>query len=228
MRIPFIPDVIGKVGGGLILTQRKTRFSVSLDTPSAFVAPNALDNSGYCTPLESQGNNPWCDSYATCQMLQASYWRDFGVQMQFDEAKHYRECKIIDGDTNEGTSLETGLKVAETIALNDKGIIPVIQAKEIEDDKDIPYAIHKYGMVLTGLRITDGWQYTRWNGMIGDGKKDLGGHAVLSSAYSFSDDFVKGPNWWGVKWGRKGFWKMTRKQFHDQFIYGYAVQIIWP
>ena len=60
-------------GGGLHLypTLAFPR-SRALKVPPGWDCPERLDNSGYCTPLESQGNNPWCAAYSMAQLLTAS------------------------------------------------------------------------------------------------------------------------------------------------------------
>ncbi len=227
MRIPFQKAIHGRVGGGLIMTGRPLRAARILRIPPAWDAPDTLDNSGYCTPLENQGQNPWCAAYAMCQLLQASYWRETGTKLQFDEAKCYAEAKRVDKIAGDGTSLEAVLAAAENVELNASGRIPLIEDDVIDEPGSIPFAIHQRGLVLCGLQITDGWTYPRMNGMIGDGWRALGGHAVLCSGYSIPDDEVWGPNWWGTSWGQRGFWRMKTRQFTDQFIYGYGARVTW-
>lgn len=219
--------LIGEVGGGL-RSLRKPLHARALKVPVQWDAPEALDNSAYCTPLEAQGRNPWCAAYAMCQILQAAYWRETGIRVQFDEEKCYAQAKLADGITGAGTSLEAVLQVARTEILNPDQIVPEIHSRIIDDPMDIPFAVHRTGMVLVGLNITEGWTSPTLKGRIGNGARRLGGHAVLCSGYSLTEDTLLGPNWWGRTWGVNGFWSMTSRQFAEQFIYGYAVRIQWP
>lgn len=226
MRFPFMRAVAGHVGGGLLFRGIPDRHV--LRSPIGWEAPRKLDNSGYCTPLESQGRNPWCAAYSMCHLLQASYWRDHNFRLDFHEGDCYAGAKRHDGITGDGTSLEAVITEAQMEDLSGgKGIMPAIQEQVIVDPEDVVFSVHKYGLILLGLQITAGWQYPRMNGMIGGDEGKLGGHAVLCSGYDLDEDVLWGPNWWGTSWGRKGFWMMTRKQFARQFVYAYGCDISW-
>jgi hypothetical protein len=228
MKLPWTKR-IANVGGGLIMSGLPKRAELRLKAPVAWDCPETLDNSAYCTPLENQGQNPWCGAYSGCQLLQASYWREHGRKVQFDEATMYRHCKGVDGLQGDGTSLEAVLTVIEQFDVSGSGLRPrITEERMVEDAGDIMFAVHRYGLVMCGLAITDGWTYPKWNGMIGPGTRPLGGHAVLCSGYSLRSGIVFGPNWWGTNWGRRGFWYMSRDQFARQFMYGYGVRLEWP
>lgn len=227
VRIPFVPSVKGVVGGGL--HWRQPLAVPVVRTPAAFDAPAALENGAYCTPLEDQGQNPWCAAYALCCILQASAWRHYGHQTQFDEAMLYAAAKEIDGIKVDGTTLEAVVSVARTSDLTaGKLPLPAISAHYVEDAEEIPYAIHRYGLVLAGMSITEGWVYPWQNGWVSEAGKRLGGHAVVVSGYNRVSDYVRGPNSWGPKWGVAGHWVMRSGLFRDQYLGGYGIQITWP
>jgi hypothetical protein len=225
MRLPFLRRSVGHVGGGLIFGDIRGRRILS--APMDWDAPKRLDNSGYCTPLEEQGHNPWCAAYAMCQLLQASYWRQHNVRQDFTEAACYQEAKAIDNSPGDGTTLEAVVTVAQTVDLSGRGLMPTIAEQCLTDAQDVTFAVHKYGLVLVGLQITTGWQTPKRSGMIGDDTRQIGGHAVLVSGYDLEAGSVWGPNWWGKAWGNGGFWSMTREQFERQFMYGYGCSITW-
>jgi hypothetical protein len=224
VRIPFTPS-IRNVGGGLHWRQP---LSVPIcKAPANFQAPNALENGAYCTTLESQGKNPWCAAYALCCILQASAWRHYGRPIQFDEAKAYAAAKQIDGIRGDGTTLEAVISVARTMDLCDGAVeIPTITAEYIEDAEDIYWGVHRFGLVLTGMAINEGWQYTRQNGWIGDAGRRLGGHATVTSGY-YRGKHVRGPNSWGTAWGVRGHWVANEDQFRQQYLGGYGLEIVW-
>lgn len=227
MRIPFTSRVHGSVGGGLIFNA-PLKVPV-LRAPLDFDAPPELDNAQYLTPLENQGHNPWCLAYAMCQALQASYWRRHNRKLDFAEALAYETSKGCDGVKGPGTTMEAIITVARTTDLSGgKAPMPIVKETLYLESSDIVFAVHRHGLVLTGLNITEGWKYTKMNGMVGDSDRRLGGHGVLTCGYNIDEGWVKGPNWWGSKWGRDGFWQMTRDQFASQFLGAYGLDITWP
>jgi len=196
----------------------------TLKAPPGWDCPPHLDNSGYCTPLESQGNNPWCAAYSMGQLLQASYWREFHHKVDFPEAVIYAEAKKRDRIRGDGTTLDAVMAAVDRRDFG-LGVIPTLTKERVLDVADILFAVHKFGLVLVGIQITKGWDQLNPDGSIGPAGGSMGGHAVLVSGYDPDD--IWGPNWWTRKWGQAGFWRMTRAQFADQFAYGYAVKITW-
>lgn len=218
---------LDNVGGGLVLGPKQA--SCVLSVPREFEAPRRLDNSAYLTPLEYQGVNPWCGPYSLCQALQASFWRRHGWRCEFDEAVGYPACKAIDNVRGDGTTLEALVAVANTVDLSHgRAPLPRVSGKWIADPGDVVFGIHRYGLVMMGLRITAGWKRTDPNGRIGPDSQTLGGHAVLASGYDLEADEIWGPNWWGVTWGVNGFWRMSRAQFAQQYWMGFGLEIAWP
>lgn len=215
---------------GLILgdvESRKLAAQHILRAPIGWDCPGTLDNSGYCTPLESQGENPWCAAYSIGQLLSASYWREFHFRRDFQEDRIYAAARAIDGNKGDGTTLEAVIKAAESLDWGIGLYAHIEPCEEIFDVQDVLFGVHKYGLVLVGLSITDGWMFLNKDGSIGPGTKTIGGHAVLVSGYSRELNAIWGPNWWGRAFGKNGWWYMTIDQFSGQFRYGYAAKITW-
>ena len=200
-----------------------------LKAPPGWDCPEALDNSEYCTPLESQGQNPWCAAYSMAQLLSASYWREFHVRHDFDEGRLYKIAKSTDGSKGDGTTLDAIISAALTSELGVpySATIPEACEESIFEIEDVFFGLHKYGLVMVGLNITEGWNDLNADGTIGPRTQEIGGHAVLVSGYSKKCNRIWGPNWWGKSWGRNGWWMMTFEQFEAQLGYGYAVKIVW-
>lgn len=218
--------------GGLKLGDIKAKKLAArhiLKAPPGWDCPDRIDNSAYCTPLENQGQNPWCAAYATGQLLSASYWREFHFKHDFPEDKLYAEAKRIDGGTGNGTTLEAILDAARNIdyGIGYMAVMPEADEEEVYEVEDVLFGVHKYGLVLVGLGITEGWNNLNPDGTIGPDNTPTGGHALLVSGYSRSCNMIWGPNWWGKAWGKGGWWMMTLDQFREQFGYGYAVKIKW-
>jgi hypothetical protein len=192
-------------------------------TPATFRPPPRVGNWEYFLPPENQGPQPWCAAFAQCAILQAAAWRhpDYGYPVQFDEEKLYREAKKIDGDNEDGTSLESVIQASGNVfgAFND--------IRSIEAD-DIPWAIHQYGAAIVGLMIHESWNTPRKDdGLVTIGGRRLGGHAVDVSWYDLEEQRVGGPNWWGMDWGEHGHWSMTMKDFASCFLAGYVQKVVF-
>lgn len=218
--------------GGLILGDIKAKRLASrrtLKAPPGWDAPDRIDNSAYCTPLENQGQTPWCAAYSMGQLLSASYWREFHQRHDFPEDQLYAMAKRIDGGRGEGTTLESIMQAARLVdfGLSVKPTLDEADIQEVYEIDDVLFAVHKYGLVLVGLQITDGWNNLTPEKTIGPGTEPIGGHALLVSGYSRKCNLIWGPNWWGRSWGQNGWWMMTLDQFEAQLGYGYAIRIRW-
>lgn len=220
---------IGEVGGGLRFSDPQGRGAFPVGVPRDFEAPVRLDNSGYMPAPEEQGANPWCAAFTMDEALQASAWRRYNRRINFREDLTYYGAKAIDGLKGDGTTLEAVIAVAQTTDLSDGAVpIPKIRAHYIASAEDVVFAAHRYGLVMLGLMITNGWRRLANDGKIGDDNTAIGGHAVLQSGYDLDVDEVWGPNWWKREWGVAGYWRMRRVQLARQFRMGYALEIIWP
>lgn len=214
-------------GGGLHLYPTYALPRVrTLKAPPGWDCPERLDNSGYCTPLENQGRNPWCAAYSMAQLLTASYWREFHVKKDLPEGDIYAGAKKRDRIPGDGTTLDAVMAAADRHDFG-LGVIPTIAKERVLDVTDVLFAVHKYGLVLVGMQISKGWNKLAADGSVGNASGSLGGHAVLVSGYDVALRKIWGPNWWGRAWGREGFWVMTLDQFAAQFAYGYAIKITW-
>lgn len=217
-----------KFKGGLIFKDSKLfRAAPILETPEPFDCPQSIDNSAYCTPLENQGREPWCAAYSMNQLLQASYWREFHSKVDFPEDKTYARAKRIDRIDGDGTTLEAVMRAVNGQNVGLK-VRPYLAYERINGVTDLLFSIHKYGIVMLGLNITQGWMNLKPYGTIGDDDTPVGGHAVLASTYNLKGERLRGPNWWGPKWGVSGgFWDASFEQVRKQLMYGYAIRITW-
>lgn len=207
--------------GYLRLPEKRARMCADI-TPVKFAAPVKVGNWEYFLAPEKQGSTPQCAAFAECSILQAAAWRSrrFGYPVQYDEGALYRAAKAIDGDKNDGTSLESIIAAAE--------LLPGVSMDTVMSEKatDIPWIIHQFGAVLAGLAIDDGWLAPRAkDGLVTPGGAALGGHAVVISWYDLEKGRAGGPNWWGQGWGMRGYWSMDLNNLAEQFIYGYGQAI---
>jgi len=229
---PPRPNPAWRHTGTLVLGDIKAKKLAArhiLKAPPGWDCPDKIDNSAYCTALENQGPNPWCAAYSMGQLLSASYWREFHFRHDFPEDKLYAAAKAIDRNNSEGTTLESIMQAARRMdyGLGYMAAMPEEDEEQVYEVEDVIFAIHKYGLVLVGMQITEGWNKLNPDGTIGPDTKAIGGHGVLVSGYSRSCNLIWGPNWWGKNWGKGGWWMMTLDQFDQQLGYGYALKITW-
>jgi len=217
------------VGGGLIvkrIPRMVLRAPVNFEMP-----PDGIGNWEYLTPPENQGENPWCAAYAMCMILSASHWRARNFRRDFDEARLYRAAKQIDGNNSPGTQLESVIDAASTfdMSVNRDAGVPRIVGEVLTAPDDIPFMIHKYGALLCGFQIDDGWTQARpQDGLIPDGSKALGGHAVVLDSFRPDLGINWGANSWGLAYGLRGRFALTWQKCARQFIYGFGFRIEWP
>lgn len=199
--------------------QKKQCFCAS----SSFQGPRELLLDGYCTPIENQGNLPYCAAYAASSFAESILWRKRGYHKDIDPTPLYKYAKTIDGDPDgDGTTLNAALS-----ALLEKGYFDaaVCRVKTFGGSifgnsgaiNDLKYAIHKYGCAEIGLNITDKW-YTPKNGVIQSGGVSQGGHAILACGYDEGGILIL--NSWGAEWGHEGKAYVPNAVFDSQFMYG--------
>lgn len=189
-----------------------------------FHAPVTVDLRDYCTQTENQGDKPWCAAYAAAGMAENITWRRDDFITEIDPGPIYADAKKIDGDPNgEGTSLTAVLKVLLNRGIFDPNVckIQVINGNRSTAMEEVKYAIHKFGVMLGGLNITEEWYLCGPNKTSITGKsnrRSLGGHAILICGYN--KDGVIIHNSWGEAWGSYGFALITWDEFIREFIYG--------
>ena len=194
----------------------------ALSAPSGWTCPQFLDLRSYCLPKSDQGQTSECVAFATCGVIEAINWKRTHVSEQIDPTPLYNECKRIDGDPGEGTTLTAAFTAAKNLNL----IPSYATANYVKTFDDVMFALHHLGPIVGAFSIDDGWQYANVStGWIPNGSTVLGGHAVVICW----EDVTQGAgvqNSWG-NWGYKGqgFARLTRAQFDKQFTGGLAIEV---
>jgi len=188
-----------------------------------FQAPKELILTGYCVPVDDQGQKPWCAAYSAANYAENLLWRKRGFHQEIDPAPLYQYAKTVDGDPNgDGTYLECTLEALMKYGHFDSTVckIKTIGGSIFGNGaalNDVKFAIHKYGVVMAGFNITDEW-YGPDRGVVrGKSRNSQGGHAVLIVGYD--EDGVIIQNSWGTGYAHDGFVYLTNKAFEDQFMY---------
>jgi len=188
-----------------------------------FQAPKELILTGYCVPVDDQGQLPWCAAYSAANYAENLLWRKRGYHTEIDPAPLYSYAKTIDGDpTGDGTYLECTLQALMKYGHFDSTVckIKTIGGSVFGNGSalnDVKYAIHKYGVCMAGFNITDEWFNPSKGVVRGTSKKSQGGHAVLIVGYD--EDGVIIQNSWGLSYAHDGFVYLTNKAFEEQFMY---------
>ena len=192
--------------------KRDIRFAL----PQNFVAPVKLDFRDMCLSADDQGNTPTCVAHATAGFIEVESWRLTHVPKQLDAMAIYNKAKEIDGDGQDGTTLESaglaaialGLIKAVPTYLNDCGI------------DALKFAIHTHCGCVLGLNITE-----EWNSVGEDGRleiipnaKVLGGHGIYACAYDAYGPWIQ--NSWGPTWALNGFGHLSWNQYQQQWMDG--------
>lgn len=209
---------------GALRVPKEIRKSSAFCAAQNFQAPKELILTGYCVPVDDQGDKPWCAAYSAANYAENLLWRKRGYHREIDPAPLYAYAKTIDGDPEgDGTYLECTLKALLTYGHFDSDICKV---KTIGGScfgnasalRDVKYAIHRYGVVMAGFNITDEW-YNPVKGVVrgGGGHTPQGGHAVLVVGYD--EDGVIIQNSWGLRYAHEGFVYLTNRAFNEQFMY---------
>jgi hypothetical protein len=153
-------------------------------------------------------------------MIEVRNWRTKHYPEQVDGDAIYREAKKIDGDNNDGTSLDSAGQAAINLGLV-SGKLQFVNS----DFDSIKYCIHTNLAFVAGFNITNEWNYTdKKTGQIldlGDKAVILGGHAILVCGYDEFGVYIQ--NSWGSSWGIYGFALIPWSKVSKQFMYGMVI-----
>jgi len=189
-----------------------------LSPSRSFMAPKQVDCRDYMTPVEFQGEKPWCAAYATANWAEAMLWRRDDTFEQIKPDWIYYYAKEQDGMPDvPGTTLTAALEALRG-SIFDRGVckVKIVRRSRLS----VKYAIHKFGAILGGFNISPAWYgCTRENPNISDvGDVFEGGHAVIICGYNREGVHVF--NSWGTNWGNYGFGFLDWTTFDKQFVYG--------
>lgn len=186
--------------------------------------PDELILSGYTTPVEDQGDKPFCAAYSASSFAESVLWRKTGKKTQVNPDPLYFHAKTIDGDpTGDGTYLECTLDALLEKKYFDRAVCKVKTFGGglfgIPDGlESVKNTIHRYGVCIAGFDITGEWFNPKGGVIRGDGSKSQGGHAVTLVGYDKGGVLIL--NSWGKSYAKNGFVYITNKAFEEQFMYG--------
>jgi C1A family cysteine protease len=212
------------VAGALKVPDRITKRE-TFRAAKSFSAPKSLNLEGYCTPVENQGNLPYCAAYSASSFAENILWRRNHYHKDIDPVPLYKYAKTIDGDpTGAGTFLECTMEALLKYGYFDEKICKIQQfGGLISFDNnnmlnDIKYAIHRYGVCMAGFNITTEWYKPKDNIIRANGRYfGEGGHAVIICGYD--QDRIRIMNSWGTDYAENGFVWITNEAAMKQFIY---------
>jgi hypothetical protein len=208
------------MGGGLTpathLATDENTFSINPN----FRAPRRLDFRDMCIQTSNQASTPHCAGYATAGMIEILNWRRLHYPEQIDGDAIYHEAKKIDGNDQDGTSLDS----AALAAINLNLIEGKLKFVGLGIDA-IKYAVHTNLSFVAGFYITNEWNVVnKKTGKLidyGENAKKIGGHAVLVCGYGADGVYIQ--NSWGQAWGVWGYAVVSWEQVARQYMYGMII-----
>jgi intein/homing endonuclease len=175
-----------------------------------------------------------CAGYSMAGYIEYHNWKTIHYPAQVDGDAIYAEAKKIDGNNSPGTYLRSAIQAAINLKLIN-GTPKYVDYPSINQSGmdralkriiSIKFALHQYGVVLAGFRITDEWDWVdKKTGMIrdmGEKAKGKGGHAVLLCGYDMEGVYIQ--NSWGIFWGHYGFAVLSWKQYVQQIMQAMVVE----
>lgn len=200
---------------------RPGQLSPLLGTPLNFQCPRWLDNRPYMLPSDDQGNTSMCAAFAIAGLIEAHTWRKSNVPQPVDAPRIYAEAKAqFDQSSVQGTTFDAVFKSAVALNLL-SGRAALIWINRVAD---LPFALHKHGVLLAAFNCTAGWMHPTVDGWIAPDPDILGGHAVAACWFDKSVG-IGFQNSWSDRWGVRGFGRMTWAQAETQFLQ--ACAIVW-
>lgn len=189
-------------------------------TDPKFFAPRKIDNRDLCLPCPNQGKDPKCAAHTVAGYAEVINWVNKNYPEKADADEIYRIAKLIDDDSNLGTSLDSASYAAMRMGLVD-GELKYIS----NGDAAIRFAIHTHRVCMAAFMITDEWfQVNKQSGKIsnyGDEAIQINPHSVLICGYDTDGIYIR--NSWGLDWGLFGFALLEWRQVASQFLYGMII-----
>ena len=214
--------------GGLLEESTPRGEQQFLNVPSQFIAPRRIDSRDMCLSSSNQHNEPSCAGYTTAGYIEYYNWKTYHYPAQINGDRIYDEAKIIDKNNHPGTTLKSAANAALNLNLitgTPKYVdFPNVNKSNLSRKEkriiSIKFALHKYGVVLSGFRITDDWDWVdKKTGIIrntGDRSQSMGGHAVLLCGYCDTGVYIQ--NSWSENWGHHGFAILGWDQYDRQIM----------
>lgn len=210
---------------GLIWKPTDRRKILGLRLPAAdLVVPVRIDERPRLLSSSDQGATSECVAYAVAGWLEFYRWKNHGNAAQVDPDPIYKRAKEIDGAPNEpGTTLEAGIQAAQDLKLMSP--VEAGSLHSVSEVGEVMAALHRYGVVLAGMKVYGGWEHSQMDGLILTGGEFLGYHAVVLCYYDSTEPIKQFgfQNSWGASQGWRGFNRMDEPTFVDSFDYG----LVW-
>jgi hypothetical protein len=222
--------------GGDLFDEKIPRGDIGLiKVPEQFISPLRIDSRDMCLSSSDQGDTPNCAGYSVAGYIEYHNWKTIHYPAQVNGDAIYFEAKKIDGNNNAGTYLSSAIKAAINLKLINGSARYVDYPSVNQFNMDvaikrivsIKFALHEYGVVLAGFRITDEWNWVdKKTGLIrnfGNKAKDNGGHAVLLCGYDRNGVYIQ--NSWGSSYGHYGFAILSWNQYVKQIMQAMVIDV---
>ena len=178
--------------------------------------PKRIPGRSLCVPASDQGSTSECAAYATASKIERDRWASTGICEQIDPHPIYLQAKKVDGIDGEGTTLDAAFQAAIWLGLIPPDTKPII----ITDIFTARRYLHRWGSVIVGLQIDEGWYSAEPDGWVEPRGRSLGGHAGHYIEYDKMEAYDATDNSWGPKRGWRGFLRFKNAYFEKMFVYG--------
>jgi hypothetical protein len=181
---------------------------------AAYIPPTLGDLSGEMRwpfnsgPLD-QGDKPWCVGFAVATWGICAPVEDLFTNA--DGKDFYDQCKIVDGDNEEGSTIRSGATV-----LLQRGLIDAYAFAHTVDE--ITWWLLNKGPVIVGTVWTEGMFMPDWKNIIYPKGEMLGGHCYLLNQKT-KDGYYHIQNSWDCNWGINGGALISIADFEILFRY---------
>jgi len=192
----------------------------SIDITAGYTCPPALSIRSYMVPASNQGATSDCAGFAVGGYIEPLNWRHTHIAKQFDGHAIANRSRLTNRIApNDGMSIPQAFRAAQDL----KMLSSRLKLHTVDRVEDIKFALHKYGVLVGGLRITKGWNSCdTTTGRMPDSNVFIGGHGIDLTGYN--DYGLELLNSWDLTWGDQGFAWLSWKQARQQFLYACVME----
>lgn len=199
---------------------------------------------------EDQKRTNACTAFALCGIVQASFFKAYGIKINLSELYQYYNSRFLDGDTSvdKGSTLRTALKAYNRFGACLDELWTFAESKVFDKPTEECYKDGakryrlKYSRISTldevrdslscgnyvygGIKIYESFYLASEDGMVPTPKGNLKGyHAIVVHGYDDKSRLLHSTNSWGKDWGDKGKFYIPYNLFESLFIDLWSVEL---
>lgn len=182
---------------------RDHRLSLYVATPAVLPAFHSSPR----LPVLDQGQTSMCVGFSGALTRTIGERRDEHRTIGFDAADLYAHCKLIDGNTGEGTDMRSGCQVLQNLGAKESGsevrrrIAAYARLISLDEMKT---AILAFGAAWVAADWQESWFDPKADGSLPAPNRVAGGHAFTFIGWSDRRRAFRMQNSWGPNWAQHG------------------------